>query len=232
MECAERVRAAYANTSPSILCQATDTQIVLEQVNGRTLVIFPGSDSVHDWITNLRLIRLPWIEGKIHAGFRSAFNSIQAALESALPKDEELTICGHSLGGALAMLTADWAEENGYHVGEVYTFGQPRVGNGVFTRAYNEDLADRTWRIVNHRDPVPRVPWFFGIYRHAGTQVYLDRDANIRIDAPLRRAFEDLSAGFSALKNDPAAQLSLFSRIGAHHHIGEYISKLRQGVVA
>jgi hypothetical protein len=40
----------------------------------------------------------------------------------------------------------------------VYTFGQPRVGDPVFQRRYDETLGDITFRCVNNWDPVPHVP--------------------------------------------------------------------------
>ena len=39
---------------------------------------------------------------------------------------------GHSLGGALALLGGSMMAYKGFPVSEIYTFGQPRVGNDLF----------------------------------------------------------------------------------------------------
>ena len=40
----------------------------------------------------------------------------------------------------------------------VYTFGQPRVGDRIFSEAYNEELGGVTFRYVNNYDIIPHVP--------------------------------------------------------------------------
>lgn len=45
-------------------------------------------------------------------------------------------VTGHSLGGALAILAAADIKSVGHKVDEVYTFGQPRVGNVAFSKWY------------------------------------------------------------------------------------------------
>lgn len=70
-------------------------------------------------------------------------------------------ITGHSLGGALASLVAyDLLQKkiiaDAAQV-QVYTMGQPRVGNLAFANAYNE-LVPRTYRMVNAKDIVPHLP--------------------------------------------------------------------------
>ena len=54
----------------------------------------------------------------------------------------------------------------------VYTFGSPKVGNGVWKRAYNEAVP-HTYRIVNGEDAVPGMPPdVFGTrYKHVGQLV-------------------------------------------------------------
>lgn len=42
-------------------------------------------------------------------------------------------------------------------VHEVYTFGQPRVGDASFANFYQK-TAPNTFRIINYADTVPHVP--------------------------------------------------------------------------
>jgi hypothetical protein len=76
------------------------------------------------------------------------------------PRERRVWITGHSLGGALATLAADRVIRAGIlkpsDIGGVFTFGQPRVGNGPFARGY--PLHDRHFRFVNGNDVVTRVP--------------------------------------------------------------------------
>ncbi len=58
---------------------------------------------------------------------------------------------GHSLGGALATLTAyDLQAEFGFRELQCYTFGCPRTGNHAFARDYERVVPD-TWHVVNDR---------------------------------------------------------------------------------
>lgn len=81
---------------------------------------------------------------------------------------------GHSLGGALATLTALGLQQRGVVPAGVFTFGSPRVGQASFTDLYDASgLTPVTYRIVNERDPVTKVPPESGLsklgnYRHVG----------------------------------------------------------------
>ncbi|XP_031503637.2 phospholipase A1-Igamma1, chloroplastic-like [Nymphaea colorata] len=82
-------------------------------------------------------------------------------------EDEELsiTITGHSLGGALALLSAYDIAEKGLNVRPdgtkipitLFTYGGPRVGNMKFKERC-EKLGVKVLRSVNVHDKVPQVP--------------------------------------------------------------------------
>jgi Lipase (class 3) len=67
-------------------------------------------------------------------------------------------VTGHSLGAALATL---FVMENDarrkFDVSSLCTFASPRVGNMEFVRLFNQLPID-SWRIVNIRDVVPKLP--------------------------------------------------------------------------
>ncbi|KAL5701995.1 hypothetical protein ACHQM5_027271 [Ranunculus cassubicifolius] len=85
---------------------------------------------------------------------------IQRLVNLYRKKGEEvsLTITGHSLGGALAILNA---YEVGYTVSDlpihVISFGAPRVGNVAFRDELNK-MGVKTLRIVVKQDFVPKLP--------------------------------------------------------------------------
>ncbi|KAL1312121.1 phospholipase A1-Igamma2, chloroplastic isoform X1 [Arachis ipaensis] len=85
-------------------------------------------------------------------------------------EDEEvsITITGHSLGSALAVLSAfDLAETglnvkkdgSGIHI-SVITFAGPRVGNWRFKQRLELDHGVKVLRVVNTHDIVPKSPGF------------------------------------------------------------------------
>jgi hypothetical protein len=69
-----------------------------------------------------------------------------------------LTVCGHSLGGALATLQAlDVAANSRFKNPTVYTYASPRTGNPQFASTYN-GMVPNTIRIANRVDLVPMLP--------------------------------------------------------------------------
>jgi triacylglycerol esterase/lipase EstA (alpha/beta hydrolase family) len=154
-----------------------------------------------------------------------AFRSVAGEVMTRVSGAASVTIMGHSLGGALATLCADFLATAGMPIANVVTFGSPRVGNGKFARGYNEELADLTLRIVNARDPVPHVPWMLGTYRHVATQVYLNNLGSAVMDAPLLVAAAELGQTLGSITTQQAAQAAL--DIAKPHHIGSYLGKLK-----
>src|SRR5690606_124377 len=67
-----------------------------------------------------------------------------------------IIVCGHSLGGAIALLLAEYLRRYWSENLQLYTFGAPRAGNATFVESA-KDLVHH--RLVNHNDPVPGVPF-------------------------------------------------------------------------
>lgn len=96
--------------------------------------------------------------GKVHTGFWSGYSRVEKKFKDetkilrALVENKELFICGHSLGGALALIHA--AKLKGY-IPLLYTYGMPRT----FTRDAVMQLSEIThFRHINDNDPIPAVP--------------------------------------------------------------------------
>ncbi|MCW7762307.1 lipase family protein [Photorhabdus luminescens] len=104
--------------------------------------------------------------GKVHRGFWEAFNLVgkltvpsddkKKAVFSdiqSLVKNRKLFICGHSLGGALALLHSVQLKE---HNPCLYSYGMPRT----LTRSAVEELSSIIhYRHVNEDDVIPTVPF-------------------------------------------------------------------------
>jgi len=118
--------------------------------------------SPSDWLTNFHIgITNGPKNLAVHAGFQKSFRSLRPELNKYITEKKPrcLHIVGHSLGGAIAELTAIWASERGIAT-KLYTFGAPRVilRDCVHRAAVNVDH----YRVTHGADPVPCVPvWPF-----------------------------------------------------------------------
>jgi triacylglycerol lipase len=174
------------------------------------ILAFQGTADVRQWMTDLHAtpVRYAWIFqgapqiGEIHAGFghalADAWPTIVAAINEVSPQasamDNEsvdakrtLWITGHSLGGALAVLagTAFSTLPGGSirPVSGIYTFGQPRVGLHNFCQNYDSVGKGLTYRLVNNRDLVPRVPFQGWDYADLGEVIHFDGDGTPKLQS-------------------------------------------------
>ena len=96
--------------------------------------------------------------GKAHQGFYEAYMALRPFVEEYMRRfrrDQKILVCGHSLGGAIALLLAEWLRRNITDDVILYTFGSPRAGDADFVDGAKALVHHR---IVNHNDPVPSVP--------------------------------------------------------------------------
>lgn len=118
-----------------------------------SVVIFRGTTGFRNWLLDLDAWPVDWPPGgRVHRGFTDALAQIWPELETALSLEATGTLffCGHSLGGALAMLAASMRMPDA-----VYVFGAPRVGDRTFCQTIEPD---RAFNISNGRDIVPSLP--------------------------------------------------------------------------
>lgn len=67
-------------------------------------------------------------------------------------------VTGHSLGSALATLfVMENASRGKFDISTCCTFASPRVGDTEFVHLFNQ-LPITSWRVVNTKDVVPRLP--------------------------------------------------------------------------
>lgn len=139
------------------------TQCFVTGTDEIVVLAFRGTepDEMKDLLTDLNAIQVQAYGGRVHTGFRKAYNLVRAQVASAVKKhrtrNQALFVTGHSLGAALATLAAaDLHEQHG--IRGVYTFGQPRVGDRAFCAHYNALLKGRHFRIAAVDDPVTHIP--------------------------------------------------------------------------
>lgn len=169
--------AADAYDEATIAHDETCTQVLLRETETHLIVAFRGTSSVRDFLTDAKCRMVQGECGRVHRGFLSCLAAVSDLVFSQLRGNTKpILITGHSLGGALAMLFAEWLDRTvrtGIPFEAVYTFGQPRVGNGAFANHYDHILGDRTFRFVFEEDLVARVPGVLMGYRHTGQEVFI-----------------------------------------------------------
>ncbi len=133
-------------------------------------LIFRGTTTSNrkaDFLTDARIgIKNSTAGLPVHCGFdhcfRSMHDSIKRFIASYSGKPVSVVHCiGHSLGGAVAGLAADWISRNTSYKAKLYTFGAPRVGTDWFAKSTTSSIGSHNMHRVYHRtDPVPMVPLY------------------------------------------------------------------------
>ena len=139
----------------------TDAQAVIQDHGERVTIAFRGSSSRSDWIGNM-LVPLTQVQGLspgacAHMGFLRQYRSLHNRILAHLAKTgaTRVTLTGHSLGGAIAVIAAACLPE---HVScDLITFGAPRPGNRNLSECALKRCVTCV-RVVNDRDIVPCMP--------------------------------------------------------------------------
>ena len=119
------------------------TQVIVGNHDSATIITFAGTDPLvlADWITDFDLnITDAGTANGLAVAAEAVWPKVRALLQSAQAR-APVVVTGHSLGGALAVLTA--ARINALAPGRVravYTFGMPRAGDPEFAAAYDQAL--------------------------------------------------------------------------------------------
>ena len=142
------------------------------------IVCFRGSSNIPNWLANLdfHFTSYSSCHGcEVHAGFFKTWEYVKAVVMShiqhlrSLHRDAPIFMTGHSLGGALATLGAVDVHHT-YGLKELYTFGEPRVGNPAFSAWYKNVIISH--RVIHYADIVPHVPLSKQGFLHEGKEVW------------------------------------------------------------
>ncbi|KAK9148442.1 hypothetical protein Scep_007199 [Stephania cephalantha] len=178
-----------------------DDKREIARMGRRDIVIaLRGTATCLEWVENMRdfLVRLPntnhksnndhntKYKAKVECGFSSLYktssslipslaetlvNEVTRLVESYKGETLSITVTGHSLGAALALLAANDLSTslNSTNINgmteeappiAVYSFGGPRVGNRGFADCLTSNGV-KVLRVVNSRDMVTKVPGMF-----------------------------------------------------------------------
>ena len=138
-----------------------------------------GTSNVENVVVDAAFVLVPdKLSGiDIHQGFLLSARDIYQQIKDKINPQYKINTIGHSLGGAAALILAMMLDAQGYDVGEVITFGQPKVTNISGSRKFKHlDIK----RLVTPKDMVPLVPpvdpldlMKLSIFWHQGTEIVL-----------------------------------------------------------
>jgi Lipase (class 3) len=163
---------------------------------GELVAIIRGTATILEWVHDADFLMVPsniagwcFVDDGFESMYRSlrigkltpdaptisAKNYIKSQLETGVAKT--VTICGHSLGGALAtLLTLDVALNTSCKNPISYTFASPRVGDHRFALTYRKSVT-QSYRIANRLDLVTMLPTIFPLpYEHVDNHCELKPD--------------------------------------------------------
>lgn len=147
--------------------------ICQENKTGDVAIAIRGTEGWLEWIHDADFLQVPcpFLAGAGHTedGFTDMYESLRIGttagsptVVNALAKLPQpvgsVTVCGHSLGGALATLLAlDVAANTAFTSPAVYTYGSPRTGDSLFAATFDQ-VVKNSWRVANRVDIVPALP--------------------------------------------------------------------------
>jgi hypothetical protein len=245
--CAEMSRIAYVKEESRLVQYLDRTGFQLDQAIGYdsggtqvfiaskqddklSVVAFRGTEpeDPSDLFTDANFVFTPWADhsgrssGQVHEGFATALQNngilgrVITCLDSMAPSTRIL-LTGHSLGAALATLTASWVPTS-----HLYTFGSSRVGDASFADTMQ---TVSHIRFVDCCDLVTRVPSEEFGYVHVGSLRYIDRNSQLS-ESPSEETInaDRLKAAAWYLVRHSFLPGTVFSRDLADHAPINYVS--------
>jgi pimeloyl-ACP methyl ester carboxylesterase len=154
--------------------------------DSEAFVVFRGTlkTEIQNWRLNLDVDRR---DPGLHRGFVRAWQLLEPEIKHWLDhlpvRPAEVTLAGHSLGGAMAVVAAEDLQAQ-YKIRQIITFGSPRLATPEFAGVYAMSaLGAVTRRYIHETDIVPRVPPA-KLFRHVGKEYYVTRNGAIAPSAP------------------------------------------------
>ena len=189
-------------------------RILWQDKKKEVIVVFRGSQILSDWFANLCFFpkrkRFDKTVYYVHYGYDrllnqkvpgaeqsdealSIYQQIERVLTPLIANGKRVSLTGHSSGGAMAILTADWLERRfDAPVRRVVTFGQPSTGFRSFNRHYL--LHRRTYRICCDLDIITFLPPLPGIFVHVGRNLWLHNERIYENIRPSVRLYNTLTS--------------------------------------
>lgn len=120
-------------------------------------VAIAGTNQLRQWLAyvlQFGMANATTLTGQTFAPFNDWSNVIVDNISNLVIGNDRITICGHSLGGAMAILVAEKMRVRGKNVQLACTFGCPRIGDEAFSNSARTPI----YNIRRLTDVVPDVP--------------------------------------------------------------------------
>lgn len=226
---------AYQNRSPEVDKQLEElgyTDIRFIDINGAQVYLVSNKDHVaiafrgtevtqmSDVVADLKAWKKrSKVAGKVHDGFYDEVEKVWKPLMfelATIHSGKSLSVCGHSLGAAMATICAARLCVSGYKL-VLYTYGSPRVGNRTFVKSIT--CCHHRW--VNNNDAVTKVPMAIMFFKHHGKLHYLNHYGLVRNGLNPWQRFKD------GWRGRVAAWKKCEPFDGARDHsIGKYVANI------
>ncbi|KAK6062598.1 lipase [Seiridium cupressi] len=169
---------------------ATDTQVTLfrDDAAEEYILSFRGTSDVQDFLTDLDQDLVSCVAPGIECsgctcsqGYLDQYNAVAEDVKNAIDSGMEqyagynLTVTGHSMGGALASLGAASLQGQGLSL-VPYTYGQPRTGDQNYADYIDSIFPGTMYRVTHANDGVPQIPSQDDGYRHHSTEFWQSED--------------------------------------------------------
>ncbi len=156
-----------------------DTQAFHYNDDEYNVFVFRGTQELRDFAADGFAPKCFFLAGEVHQGFLDCFQAIKNQIVKIMNMPEnnqcKTIITGHSLGGALATLTAAYISMNyaSAPCGQVmlYTYGSPRVGVVKWVETFSDKFIHFRHRRVH--DPITMLPPHHSSMKMPSLQVML-----------------------------------------------------------
>lgn len=148
---------AYKDKNPKaakIESRLTSTTVYIAKRKTIDIIAFRGTQQGRDWLTDAMVVPVPYAGRLCHGGFALAHKSVWKKVVKMIDWKKRTLICGHSLGGALAELSAAkiWKKHPNVNL---ITFGKPNT----FFKGFKLPMKlDKQISCVQGSDMVARIP--------------------------------------------------------------------------
>ena len=167
----EALSTLRGTTVKAVISPTLDEQAAIFEEADKIVVAFRGSATWPNTLTNICFapsiyasFLLNTTEAQAHNGFLEYYFRLRPQLIRFLSSTEvsskHIVFTGHSLGGAIATIAAADAQANlQLRSVSLFTYGEPRVGNDAFVHFLRASRLEKSFRVVNEKDPVPQIPF-------------------------------------------------------------------------
>jgi hypothetical protein len=146
---------------------------LLQDNAGNVVIALRGTEGILEWMHDGVFTQSPCPflpdAGYTEDGFTTIYESLHTNLGAEMRLRDSLvslrfprainsvTVCGHSLGGALVTLLGLDIGANTKFQPAVYSYASPRTGDNTFARVFNTRISE-SYRVANILDIVPKLP--------------------------------------------------------------------------